>query len=124
MDGCIKLKVSPQIFNGRKTDQCGVILFGSDKTRNIVNKRMKDGYERVEEYISIAQPNAATLAKLDALVPSDEPGDGKLRPPSNHTLSLPAPSSGRRNCRCRNSRRAFGLETDMDPENDADNRWR
>ncbi|KAJ7226110.1 SPOC domain-like protein [Mycena pura] len=71
----VKLKIQEMIFNGRKTDQCGVILFGSDKTRNIVNKRMKDGYERVEEYITIAQPNAATLAKLDALVPSDEPGD-------------------------------------------------
>ncbi|KAJ7151626.1 ku80-like protein [Mycena filopes] len=71
----VKLKIQEMIFNGRKTDKCGVVLFGSDKTRNIVNKRMKDGYERVLEYISIAQPNAATLAKLDALKPSNEPGD-------------------------------------------------
>ncbi|KAJ7785660.1 SPOC domain-like protein [Mycena metata] len=71
----VKLKIQEMIFNGRKTDQCGVIIFGSDKTRNILNKRMKDGYERVQEYISIGQPNAATLAKLDALEPSDEAGD-------------------------------------------------
>ncbi|KAJ7102505.1 SPOC domain-like protein [Mycena belliarum] len=71
----VKLKIQEMIFNGRKTDQCGVIVFGSDKTRNILNKRMKDGYERVEEYIPIAQPSARTLAKLDALEPSDDAGD-------------------------------------------------
>ncbi|KAJ7171774.1 SPOC domain-like protein [Mycena crocata] len=71
----VKLKIQEMIFNGRKTDKCGVVVFGSDKTRNILNKRMKEGYERVEEYIPIAQPNAATLAKLDALQPSDEAGD-------------------------------------------------
>ncbi|KAJ7139489.1 SPOC like C-terminal domain-containing protein [Mycena epipterygia] len=71
----VKLKIQEMIFNGRKTDKCGVIVFGSDKTRNILNKRMKDGYERVEEYIPIAQPNAGTLAKLDALEPSDDAGD-------------------------------------------------
>ncbi|KAJ7451138.1 SPOC domain-like protein [Mycena latifolia] len=71
----VKLKIQEMIFNGRKTDQCGVIVFGSDKTKNILNKRMKDGYERVEEYIKIGQPNAGTLAKLDALEPSDDAGD-------------------------------------------------
>ncbi|KAJ6498003.1 SPOC domain-like protein [Mycena vitilis] len=71
----VKLKVQEMIFNGRKTDKCGVIVFGADKTRNILNKRMKGGYERVLEYIPIAQPNAGTLAKLDALEPSDEAGD-------------------------------------------------
>ncbi|KAJ7630413.1 SPOC domain-like protein [Roridomyces roridus] len=70
----VKLKVQEMIFNGRKTDQCGVILFGSDKTRNIVSKK-QGGYERVEEYIPIAQPNAGTLAKLDALEPTEEAGD-------------------------------------------------
>ncbi|KAF7340174.1 SPOC domain-like protein [Mycena venus] len=71
----VKLKIQEMIFNGRKTDQCGVIVFGSDKTRNILNKRMKEGYDRVLEYIPIGQPNAGTLAKLDALEPSDEAGD-------------------------------------------------
>ncbi|KAJ7674432.1 SPOC like C-terminal domain-containing protein [Mycena rosella] len=65
----------PTDINGRKTDQCGVIVFGADKTRNILNKRMKGGYDRVLEYIPVAQPNAGTLAKLDALEPSDEAGD-------------------------------------------------
>ncbi|KAJ6569542.1 SPOC like C-terminal domain-containing protein [Mycena capillaripes] len=71
----VKLKIQEMIFTGRKTDQCGVIVFGADKTRNILNKKMKDGYERVLEYIPIAQPSAGTLAKLDALEPSDEAGD-------------------------------------------------
>ncbi|KAJ7480055.1 SPOC domain-like protein [Mycena galericulata] len=71
----VKLKIQEMIFNGRKTDQCGVIIFGSDETRNILNKRMKGGYERVQEYIPISQPNAGTLAKLDALEPSDDAGD-------------------------------------------------
>ncbi|KAJ7071583.1 SPOC domain-like protein [Mycena amicta] len=71
----VKLKVQEMIFNGRKTDQCGVILLGSDKTRNIVNKSLNGGYERIEEYIKIAQPTPATLAKLDQLQTSDEQGD-------------------------------------------------
>ncbi|KAK7064784.1 SPOC domain-like protein [Favolaschia claudopus] len=71
----VKLKIQEMIFNGRKTDQCGVIVFGADKTRNILHKRMKEGYERVLEYIPIGQPNSGTLAKLDALEPSDEAGD-------------------------------------------------
>ncbi|KAJ7604911.1 SPOC like C-terminal domain-containing protein [Roridomyces roridus] len=33
------------------------------------------GYERIEEYIPIAQPSAGTLARLDALEPTDEAGD-------------------------------------------------
>ncbi|KAF7310439.1 Ku domain-containing protein [Mycena chlorophos] len=71
----VKLKIQEMIFNGRKTDKCGVILMGSTKTRNILNKAMKDGYEHIEEYIKIDQPNPATLAKLDALETTDETGD-------------------------------------------------
>ena len=37
------------------------------------------GYHNVEEYISIAQPNAKTLAQLDELKPSSVSGDGKLK---------------------------------------------
>ncbi|KAF7306399.1 Ku domain-containing protein [Mycena indigotica] len=71
----VKLKIQEMIFNGRKTDQCGVILLGSDRTRNTLNKAMKEGYERIEEYIKIGQPTPATLSKLDALTTTDEPGD-------------------------------------------------
>ncbi len=79
-----------QIFNGRKTDKCGVILFGTDGmsacnintvryqrfvgTSNAINKQ-NGGYEHVTEFIPIAQPNAATLAKLQALEPSAVAGD-------------------------------------------------
>jgi hypothetical protein len=80
-----------QIYNGRKTDQCGVIVFGSEgiswsgypscsmlisyiETKNIVNSA-NGGYDNVLEYIPIAQPNANTIAKLDALEPSTVSGD-------------------------------------------------
>ncbi|KAJ3514927.1 hypothetical protein NLJ89_g2081 [Agrocybe chaxingu] len=70
----VKLKIQEMIFNGRKTDQCGVILFGSEDTRNIVNAA-NGGYENVYEFIPIGQPNAGTIAKIDALEPSTTTGD-------------------------------------------------
>uniref|UniRef100_A0A8H7Y8Y4 ATP-dependent DNA helicase II subunit 2 n=1 Tax=Psilocybe cubensis TaxID=181762 RepID=A0A8H7Y8Y4_PSICU len=70
----VKLKVQEMIFNGRKTDQCGVIVFGSKNTNNHLNKT-KGGYENVVEYIPIGKPNAKTLARIDALQPSDTSGD-------------------------------------------------
>ncbi|KDQ54942.1 hypothetical protein JAAARDRAFT_196318 [Jaapia argillacea MUCL 33604] len=62
------------IFNGRKTDQCGVIVFGSEDTDNVINEK-NGGYEHVSEYIPIGQPNANTLAQLSALEPSEITGD-------------------------------------------------
>lgn len=47
------------------------------ETSNVVNGK-EGGYEHVYEYISIAQPNANTLAKLSDLQPSTEVGDRKL----------------------------------------------
>ncbi|OJA12521.1 hypothetical protein AZE42_07151 [Rhizopogon vesiculosus] len=87
----VKLKIQEMIFNGRKTDQCGVFLFGAEgsqsplsfqrsdnrrgiETNNVVNAK-NGGYEHVAEYIPIAQPNATTLAKLDATKPSETSGD-------------------------------------------------
>ncbi|KAG2370362.1 SPOC like C-terminal domain-containing protein [Suillus spraguei] len=70
----VKLKIQDMIFNGRKTDQCGVILFGSEETDNIIHEK-NGGYQHVSEYIPIAPPNSATLAKLDALQPSENSGD-------------------------------------------------
>ncbi|KAL0945550.1 hypothetical protein HGRIS_014711 [Hohenbuehelia grisea] len=70
----VKLKVQEMIYNGRKTDQCGVILFGSEETDNIINEK-NGGYENVSEYIAIGQANTGTLAKLDALQPSSVNGD-------------------------------------------------
>ncbi|KAJ8520350.1 hypothetical protein ONZ45_g2822 [Pleurotus djamor] len=71
----VKLKIQDMVYNGRKTDQCGVITFGSEETNNIVHDKMKDGYENVSEFIPIAQPGIGTLAKLDTLEPSSVPGD-------------------------------------------------
>ena len=89
--------ISPQIYNGRKTDQCGVVVFGTSgtsygsyycmlwailphgsETQNILNER-GDGYEHVYEYIPIAQPNSSTIAKLNALRATDVCGDRTSR---------------------------------------------
>ncbi|OCB89228.1 SPOC domain-like protein [Sanghuangporus baumii] len=70
----VLLKIQEMIYNGRKTDQCGVILFGTEETNNIINNE-KGGYDHVSECIPIAQPNAGTLTKLQALQPSTEIGD-------------------------------------------------
>ncbi|KAF9560191.1 SPOC domain-like protein [Agrocybe pediades] len=69
-----KLKIQEMIFNKRKTDQCGVVIFGSEDTKNFINTA-RGGYESVVEYIPIAHPNAGTLAKLDALEASTTSGD-------------------------------------------------
>ncbi|KAH0838703.1 hypothetical protein J3R83DRAFT_7031 [Lanmaoa asiatica] len=70
----VKMKIQEMIFNGRKTDQCGVITFGSDETNNIVNNK-NGGYDHVSEYIPVGQPNAGTLAELDDLRASETAGD-------------------------------------------------
>jgi ATP-dependent DNA helicase 2 subunit 2 len=44
------------------------------ETKNIINAE-NGGYENVLEYIPIAQPNAGTIAKIDALQPSATSGD-------------------------------------------------
>ncbi|KAK7468469.1 ATP-dependent DNA helicase yku80 [Stygiomarasmius scandens] len=70
----IKLKIQEMIYNGRKTDKCGVIIFGTEETNNIVNDK-QGGYDNVTEYIPICTPNAGTLRKLDRLEPSATYGD-------------------------------------------------
>ena len=73
----IHLRHALQIFHGRKTEQCGVILFGTEETDNIINEK-NGGYDHVSEYIPIAQPNANTLGKLQSLRPSTTAGDRTL----------------------------------------------
>ncbi|THU87767.1 SPOC domain-like protein [Dendrothele bispora CBS 962.96] len=70
----VKLKIQDMIYNARKTDKCGVIIFGTEETKNLVNDR-HGGYDNVVEYIPICTPNAGTLAKLDRLQPSSTYGD-------------------------------------------------
>ncbi|KAF5361629.1 hypothetical protein D9758_007384 [Tetrapyrgos nigripes] len=70
----VKLKIQGLIYDARKTDKCGVIIFGAEETRNIVNSK-HGGYDNVVEYIPIATPNAGTIAKLDKLKPSTVYGD-------------------------------------------------
>ncbi|KAI9512304.1 SPOC domain-like protein [Russula earlei] len=68
------LKIQEMIFNGRKTDQCGVVLFGTEETDNVVN-RTDGGYDNISEFLPIAQPSADTLSKLATLQPSNVSGD-------------------------------------------------
>ncbi|KAF8575921.1 ku80-like protein [Ramaria rubella] len=70
----VMLKVQEMIFHGRKTEQCGVILFGTEDTQNAVNEA-NGGYENVTEYIPIGQPNAQTMTKIKSLKPSTAIGD-------------------------------------------------
>ncbi|KIO24865.1 hypothetical protein M407DRAFT_211773 [Tulasnella calospora MUT 4182] len=70
----VLLKVQEMIFAGRKTDQCGVILFGTKKTKNCINEA-NGGYDHVTEYIPIAQPTQQTLDLISAIKPSKVQGD-------------------------------------------------
>ncbi|KAG8930670.1 hypothetical protein FRC01_002411, partial [Tulasnella sp. 417] len=70
----VLLKVQEMIFAGRKTDQCGVILFGTKKTKNCINEA-NGGYDHVTEYIPIAQPTQHTLDLISAIKPSKVQGD-------------------------------------------------
>ena len=45
-----------------------------EETNNIIHDK-NGGYDNVNEYIPIAQPNASTLSKIDALEPSEVSGD-------------------------------------------------
>ncbi|KAG8902590.1 ATP-dependent DNA helicase II subunit 2 [Tulasnella sp. 403] len=70
----VMLKIQDMIYNGRKTDQCGVILFGTRKTKNTVNTQ-HGGYDHVTEYIPIGQPTAHTLDLVSAIGPGAFEGD-------------------------------------------------
>ncbi|CUA73760.1 ATP-dependent DNA helicase II subunit 2 [Rhizoctonia solani] len=72
----VMLKVQEMIHNGRKTDQCGVILFGTEETQNVVeDAHPGEGYTNIVEYIPIAQPTPSTLSKIAAITPSTHFGD-------------------------------------------------
>ncbi|KAG9127750.1 ATP-dependent DNA helicase II subunit 2 [Ceratobasidium sp. 392] len=66
----VMLKVQEMIHNGRKTDQCGVILFGTEE-----DEHPGEGYTNIVEYIPIAHPTPATLGKIAAISPSTHFGD-------------------------------------------------
>ncbi|KAF8519214.1 SPOC domain-like protein [Gautieria morchelliformis] len=70
----VMLKVQEMIFHGRKTEQCGVILFGTEYTQNVVNEN-NGGYDHVTEFIPIGQPNAQTMTKIKSIKPSTAIGD-------------------------------------------------
>lgn len=57
------------------------------ETKNIINAE-NGGYENVLEYIPIAQPNASTIAKIDALQPSVTSGDRMVSLICLHALQV------------------------------------
>ncbi|KAL5640802.1 hypothetical protein ACGC1H_001326 [Rhizoctonia solani] len=72
----VMLKVQEMIHNGRKTDQCGVVLFGTEDTQNVVeDAHPGEGYTNIVEYIPIAHPTPSTLSKIAAIAPSTHFGD-------------------------------------------------
>ncbi|CAE6469453.1 unnamed protein product [Rhizoctonia solani] len=72
----VMLKVQEMIHNGRKTDQCGVVLFGTEDTQNVVeDAHPGEGYTNIVEYIPIAHPTPSTLSKIAAITPSTHFGD-------------------------------------------------
>ncbi|PVF93424.1 SPOC domain-like protein [Serendipita vermifera] len=68
----VMLKVQELIFHNRKTDMCGIVLTGSDETRNAINDERPDEYFGIVEYIGIGHPTPDTLAKIAQLKPSAE----------------------------------------------------
>ena len=70
-----------------------------EETDNIVNRK-DGGYDRVTEFLSIAQPDAGTLSKLANLQPSNMSGDRSSY--LFYVFKKPhVPFSRRRpNCRC------------------------
>ncbi|KAF9073952.1 SPOC like C-terminal domain-containing protein [Rhodocollybia butyracea] len=68
----VKLKIQHMVYSARKTEQCGIVTFGTiGKTNNRVYATSKSGYEYIDEFIPIAHPTTATLKKLDGLEPSE-----------------------------------------------------
>ena len=57
------------------------------ETKNIINAE-NGGYENVLEYISIAQPNASTITKIDALRPFATSGDRMVSSICLHVLRV------------------------------------
>jgi hypothetical protein len=56
------------------------------ETKNVVNAA-NGGYENVLEYVPIGQPNASTMAKINALEASTTCGDRRL--PSSQAFETP-----------------------------------
>ncbi|KAJ1310918.1 hypothetical protein OPQ81_009430 [Rhizoctonia solani] len=94
----VMLKVQEMIHNGRKTDQCGVILFGTEDTNNIVeDAHPGEGYTNIVEYIPITHPTPFTLSKIAAIAPSTHFGDREFRScikDSKLSIGLFQPSNG------------------------------
>ncbi|KDQ17714.1 hypothetical protein BOTBODRAFT_155793 [Botryobasidium botryosum FD-172 SS1] len=68
----VMMKVQEMIFNGRKTDKCGVILYGTPGTKNILNDEHANEYPNVTEFIPIIQPTPSTLSKIASIRASED----------------------------------------------------
>ncbi|EJT98868.1 SPOC domain-like protein [Dacryopinax primogenitus] len=61
-------KIQEFIFTERKTEECGVILFGTDTTNNKVNDE-HDGYENIVELVPLSAPTTKIIDMLRTVKP-------------------------------------------------------
>lgn len=75
----VRNQVANMLLSGLKTVHCGIVLFGSDCTKNSLADK---GYEFIWEYVSPNQPTAITLTRIDEikkhLTQSEQPFKGDL----------------------------------------------
>lgn len=61
----VRIKIAQRLINPKKTDQIAVVLFGG-KTQNQLAED-KDGYDHIDEFMSMRQPSYADLKALDRI---------------------------------------------------------
>ncbi|KAF8323293.1 SPOC domain-like protein [Clavulina sp. PMI_390] len=70
----VKLKIQQMIFTGRKTDMCGIVLYGTEGTDNPVSDD-HGGYDHVSMLFPIHTPTTRTIAALDQIQGSTSHAD-------------------------------------------------
>ncbi|KAI8448775.1 SPOC like C-terminal domain-containing protein, partial [Phakopsora pachyrhizi] len=58
----VKGQVSSMLLSGLKTVHCGIVLFGTDRTKNSLSD---SGYQYIWEYVTPSQPTPLTLLKIN-----------------------------------------------------------
>lgn len=61
----VRIKLAQRLINPKKTDQIAVVLFGGNTDNQLAED--KDGYEHIQELISMRQPSYADLRALDRI---------------------------------------------------------
>ncbi|KZT58400.1 SPOC domain-like protein [Calocera cornea HHB12733] len=83
-------KIQEFIFTERKTEECGIILFGTDATKNRVNAE-HDGYENIYEIVPLSAPTTKIIDVLRTVHPESavaEPLDALIVAIQTQSLHL------------------------------------